>query len=91
MKYQPGSSDSLVNIAYDYFMKGEDAQRKALTLYLKGVLYKEENQVDKALPYYLQASEEVKLSEDYRLAYLIYSHIGMIYAQEERLQGQQAG
>ena len=76
-------SDSLVNVAYDYFMKGEDAQRKALTLYLKGVLYKEENQVDKALPYYLQASEEVKLTEDYRLAYLIYSHIGMIYAYRE--------
>ena len=73
-------SDSLVNVAYDYFMKGEDAQRKALTLYHKGVLYKEKNQVDKALPYYLQASEEVKLTEDYRLAYLIYSHIGMIYA-----------
>ena len=73
-------SDSLVNVAYDYFMKGDDAQRKALTLYHKGVLYKEKNQVDKALPYYLQASEEVKLSEDYRLAYLIYSHVGMIYA-----------
>ena len=73
-------SDSLVNVAYDYFMRGEDAQRKALTLYHKGVLYKEKNQVDKALPYYLQASEEVKLTEDYRLAYLIYSHIGMIYA-----------
>ena len=73
-------SDSLVNVAYDYFMKGDDAQRKALTLYHKAVLYKEKNQVDKALPYYLQASEEVKLTEDYRLAYLIYSHIGMIYA-----------
>ena len=73
-------SDSLVNVAYDFFMEGDDVQRKALTLYHKGVLYKEENQVDKALPYYLQASEKVKLTEDYRLAYLIYSHIGMIYA-----------
>ena len=73
-------SDSLVNIAHDYFMKGDDAQRKALALYHKAVLLKEKNEVDKALPYYLQASEEVKLTEDYRLAYLIYSHIGMIYA-----------
>ena len=73
-------SDSLVNIAHDYFMKGDDAQRKALVLYHKAVLLKEKNEVDKALPYYLQASEEVKLTEDYRLAYLIYSHIGMIYA-----------
>ena len=73
-------SDSLVNVAYDYFIKGEDAQRKALTLYHKAVLYKEQNQLDKALPYYLQASEEIKLTEDYRLAYLIYSHIGITYA-----------
>lgn len=73
-------SDSLLNIAYDYFMQGNNAHRMALTLYHKAVLYKEQNQLDKALPYYLQASEEIKLTEDYRLAYLIYSHIGIIYA-----------
>ena len=73
-------SDSLVNVAYEYFMKGEDAQRKALTLYHKGVLHEEKKQDDKALHYHLQASEDVILTEDYRLAYLIYSHIGMIYA-----------
>lgn len=73
-------SDSLVNIAHDYFMKGDNAQRKALALYHKAVLLKEKNEVDKALPYYLQASEEVKLTEDYRLAYLIHSHVGRIYA-----------
>ena len=73
-------SDSLVNIAHDYFMKGDDTQRKALALYLKGGLLNEKNRQDEALPYYLQASEEVKLTEDYCLAYLIYSHIGMIYA-----------
>ena len=72
-------SDSLVNVAYDYFMKGEDAQRKALALYLKGGLLNEKNRQDEALPYYLQASEEVKLTEDYCLAYLINSHIGRIY------------
>ena len=76
-------SDSLVNVAYDYFIKGEDAQRKALTLYHKGVLHEEKKQDDKALHYHLQASEDVILTEDYRLAYLIYSHIGMIYAYRE--------
>ena len=76
-------SDSLVNIAHDYFMKGDDAQRKALVLYHKAVLYKEKNQVDKALPYYLQASEEVSLTDDSRLAYLIHAQIGIIYAHRE--------
>ena len=73
-------SDSLVNIAYDFFLKGENAQRKALALYHKAVLYKVKNQPDRALPYYLRASEEVMSTKDYRLAYLIYSHIGMVYA-----------
>ena len=73
-------SDSLVNIAHDYFMKGENVQRKAMTLYHKGVLHEEKNQADEALPYYLKAAEEVSLTEDYCLSYLIYSHIGMIYA-----------
>ena len=72
-------SDSLVNVAYDYFMKGDDAQRKALVLYLKGGLLDERNQVDKALPYFLQASEEITLTKDYLLAYLIYSQTGRLY------------
>ena len=37
-------SDSLVNIAHDYFMKGDDAQRKALALYHKAVLLKVKNE-----------------------------------------------
>ena len=73
-------SDSLINIAHDYFMKGDNAQRKALALYHKAVLLKEKNEVDKALPYYLQASEEVSLTDDSRLAYLIHAQIGIIYA-----------
>lgn len=37
-------SDSLVNIAYSYFMKREDMQRKALVLYSKGgILYENKN------------------------------------------------
>ena len=76
-------SDSLVNVAHDYFMKGEDAQRKALTLYHKAVLCQENHQFDETLSYYLQALEEVKSSEDYRLAYLICARIGIIYAHRD--------
>ena len=72
-------SDSLLNIAHDYFMKRDNAQRKALVLYHKGVFPNEKNQVDSALPYYLQASEFVENSNDFKLSYLIYNHIGTIY------------
>ena len=73
-------SDSLVNVAYDYFMKGGDAQRKALVLYLKGGLLNEKNRQDEALPYYLEADKELEKVSNDTLGYLINSHICMIYA-----------
>lgn len=73
-------SDSLINIAYNYFMDKEDAQRRAMVLYYKGVLYGEEYNAEKALNYYLGAAKEIEKIKDYRLAYLIDMGIGMIYA-----------
>ncbi|MCD7925666.1 MAG: tetratricopeptide repeat protein [Bacteroides sp.] len=73
-------SDSLINIAYNYFMDKEDAQRKAMVLYYKGVLYDEKYNAEEALHYYLKAAKEIEKTEDYRLAYLIDIGIGMIYA-----------
>ena len=46
-------SDSLVNIAYDYFKKGDNVQRKSLASYLKGGLLDEKNQADKAISRYM--------------------------------------
>ena len=74
-------SDSLVNIAHDYFMKKNNVKRKALTLYLKGALFYEMNKLDKALSYYLKAEKICVLSDDNRLAYLISSHISRMYAE----------
>ena len=76
-------SDSLVNIAHDYFMKGDDAQRKALTLYLKGGLLYDNNQYEKALNFYLEADEELEKISNDTLGFLIDSHICMIYAYQK--------
>lgn len=73
-------SDSLINIAYNYFMDKENAQRKAMVLYYKGVLYNEKYNAEEALHCYLKAAKEIEKIEDYRLAYLINVYIGMIYA-----------
>ena len=76
-------SDSLVNVAYDYFMKGDDAQRKALVLYLKGGLLYDNNQHEKALNFYLEANEELEKISNDTLGFLIDSHICMIYAYQK--------
>ena len=73
-------SDSLVNVAYDYFMKGDNAQRKALALFCKGGIYEELNKPDDALNYYLEAVNVSDNIEDYRLRHLINVRIAILYA-----------
>lgn len=75
-------NDSLVNIAYDYFMKQEDAQRKALVLYLKGGICNE-NDSQNAQKYFLEAAEYAEKSKNTQLCYLIYLHISNIYVFRE--------
>ena len=72
-------TDSLVNIAYDFFMKSNNVQRKALTLYHKAVLYKENNRVEESLFNFLNAAKEVEKTNDFQLAYLIFSQTGRLY------------
>ena len=72
-------SDSLINIAYDYFIKKDNAQRRAMVLYYKGALYEEEHNTEEAKKYFQKAAEEIKKTKDNHLAHLIHSEIGLIY------------
>ena len=82
-KCDVAQTDSLVNVAYDFFMKEDDAQRKALALYLKGGLLNENNQVDKALDLFLEAAKECEYVNDNLLNYLINAHIARIYSHRD--------
>lgn len=77
--YLKQPSDSLINIAYDYFMRQDDPQRKAMVLYYKGALDMEFGEAEKATPYYLEAAKEVEKTKDYQLAHLVYGGLGDIY------------
>ena len=72
-------SDSLLNIALPYFLKTEDTQRKALSLYYRAALYNEEKKVEEAQEFYYQAIKEVEKTEDYVLGHLIYAGLGGLY------------
>ena len=73
-------SDSLVNTAYDYFEKTDNAERKALALYLKGGLEKEAKHVNEAQALYLKAKKNAANTNNYRLKYLIDSNLCNLYA-----------
>ena len=76
-------SDSLVNVAYDYFMKGNNDQKKMLTLFCKAALCEEEKNIEDALIYYLESTKFVDDAKDYIVAYLVYAHISSIYAHQK--------
>lgn len=73
-------SDSLINIAFNYFINRDNIQRKAIVLYYKGTLCNEKHNVKEALSYYLKALNEIEKTKNYQLAHLINSSIGLIYA-----------
>lgn len=78
-KNQIEQSDSLINIAYSYFTKHDNAQRKALALYYKGILRHESHHAEDALSFYLEAATEIEKTNDYQLGLLINSEVGLMY------------
>ena len=72
-------SDTLINMAYDYFINKEDAQRRAMVLYYKGAICYEHKQIEEAQEWCLKAAEEVEKTQDYLLAHLVYMEIGNLY------------
>lgn len=78
-KNQIEQSDSLINIAYSYFTKHDNAQRKALALYYKGILRHESHHAEDALSFYLEAATEIENTNDYQLGFLINSEVGLMY------------
>ena len=73
-------TDSLVNTAYDYFKNTDNAERKALALYLKGGIKHEAKQNKEAQSFYLKAKDEVEKTDNYRLGFLIHANLGNLYA-----------
>lgn len=78
-KNQIEQSDSLINIAYSYFINQDNAQRKALALYYKGILCHESHHAEDTLSFYLEATAEIEKTNDYQLGFLINSEIGLMY------------
>ena len=72
-------SDSLINIAYPYFLRHGDSQRKALALYYKAVMCKEHNNTEEAQRFCLEAAKEVEKTTDYQLGHLIYNELTLMY------------
>lgn len=78
--YVKHTSDSLINIALDYFEKQHDPIRKATVLYYEGRVNHDMHNAEEATNYYLRARDVALNTTDYKLLYLINTHLGSLYA-----------
>ena len=85
-KLYMNQSDSLINIAYNYFIQQNSPQRKAMVHYYKAALYKESKNIEKAQEFYLKAIAEVEKTKDYQLAHLIYFGLSDLYVYRSLLE-----
>lgn len=77
--YVEHTSDSLINIAVDYFSKKKDQHRKAQAYYCQGRVLSDLNVSDEALEAYLSALDAVRQTSDYELKARICNHLGGLY------------
>jgi tetratricopeptide (TPR) repeat protein len=76
------SNDTAWDAAIRHFTEQEDYDRLAKCYYYRGIVYKERNEVEKALAYYLKAASYSKKTNDIRIKYLILSYIGILYNEQ---------
>lgn len=75
---QPVNSDSLINIAVDYYKEGSDSLRKAQSYFYKGRIDANINNVSGALSSYQKASIAASLTDNYGLLMLIHNYWGLL-------------
>lgn len=73
------TSDSLIQIAVDYYKDTDDRRHTALALYLKGRVNDDLDQMEEAVRCYLEALDRVKHTSDYLLTGLVYDQLGTAY------------
>ena len=76
-------TDSLINIACDYFHRHGDARQKAYAYLYKAGISRELQREDEAQRFYQLAVEEVEQTDDARLGYLIYIGLSELYAYQD--------
>ena len=75
---QPLTSDSLLSIAFDYYISRKDSLRKAQVYFYKGRVNEELDNKKDALNYYQKASVIAKSTNDYDFLALIYNRWGLL-------------
>lgn len=80
--HEPTNSDSLINIAVDYYKERKDSLRKAQSYFYKGRIDEKMGDVKGALICYQMASASAINIDNYKLLMLIYNYWGLLLRKE---------
>lgn len=81
--YKKHTSDSLINIAIEYFAPREDARRKAQVWFYKASVFKDLSKLEEATAYYVQAKDLIGSFDDPLFACLICQTLGRVYREQK--------
>ncbi len=79
----PLVSDSLINTAVDYYIQSDDRHRLALSLLYKGLVHKQNHQVEQAVEAFVASEQAFEGVEDNQYKALLYSHYGSLLMNQE--------
>jgi tetratricopeptide (TPR) repeat protein len=75
----PISSDSLINVAVEYYKDNGDSINKAETYFYAGRVNQDLKNTKEAMTFFLKASDFSENCKNYKLQYLIYYYLGELY------------
>ncbi len=78
----PITSDSLIDVALNYFKDKEDSAIQAKTYFYAGRVSQEMQNAKQAMDFFLKAADFAENSVDYNLKYLIYYYLSDLYVNE---------
>ena len=74
----PLESDSLINVAVEYYTGSDDRHRLALSLLYKGLVHKQNHQVEQAVEAFVGSEQAFDGVEDNQYKALLYNHHGAL-------------
>lgn len=81
--YRKHTSDSVINVAVEYFEKRKDSLLFAKALYYKGRVFQDQDNIEEATRLFVKALDVGKDCQDYNMLFLISSRLGTLYGYQD--------
>lgn len=81
--YSELKSDSIINIAFDYFKQTKDSSLIAESYFYKGRVAEEMENKRAAIEFYLVGKDFCNPRKDIKLQFLLHYYLGNLYAEQE--------